>query len=149
MYKTLLTVATLALTASMSAYADSTQCEVLDKKQATALFERWNQALQKGDPKAVAALYAPQAVLLPTVSNIPRTDTAGKIDYFEHFLKNKPVGSIDSSTLFTGCNTAIDTGTYTFRFSDRSTVNARYTFSYALMDNQWLITSHHSSAMPE
>jgi hypothetical protein len=30
----------------------------------------------------VAALYAPDATLLPTVSNIPRTEKDGYMDYF-------------------------------------------------------------------
>ncbi|WP_447649538.1 SgcJ/EcaC family oxidoreductase [Pseudomonas abietaniphila] len=149
MFKTSSVVAILSLTACMNAYASPTSCKTLDKKQATALFERWNQSLQSGDAKKVAANYTPDAVLLATLSNTPRTDLEGKVDYFEHFLANKPKGHIDSTTLVSSCNSAIDSGTYTFRFADDSTVNARYTFSYALIDNQWLITSHHSSAMPE
>jgi uncharacterized protein (TIGR02246 family) len=42
-------------------------------------FDRWNEALQTGDPEAVAALYMPDAVLLPTVSNQVRTDHEGKV----------------------------------------------------------------------
>lgn len=34
-----------------------------------AQFTRWNSALATLDPKNVAALYAPDGVLLPTVSN--------------------------------------------------------------------------------
>lgn len=113
------------------------------------LFDRWNDALKTGDSSKVAANYTADAVLLPTLSNQPRTDLAGKLDYFNHFLENKPVGTVDSSTVMTSCNTAIDTGLYTFRFNDHSSVKARYTFTYTHVDNQWLITSHHSSAMPE
>jgi hypothetical protein len=97
----------------------------------------------------VAANYTADAVLLPTLSNQPRTDLTGKLDYFNYFLKSGPIGTLDSSTLITSCNSATDTGTYTFRFRDMSEVNARYTFTYARVDGEWLITSHHSSAMPE
>ncbi|WP_294002958.1 SgcJ/EcaC family oxidoreductase [Streptomyces sp.] len=62
------------------------------KKQITGLFDRWNAALRTGDLEKVADLYAKDAVLLPTVSNEIRTDHAGIVDYFEHFLHNKPVG---------------------------------------------------------
>ena len=31
-----------------------------------SLFDKWNAALQTGDAKIVAALYGPEAVLLPT-----------------------------------------------------------------------------------
>jgi len=32
----------------------------------TALFDEWNNALQTGDPKQVAALYENNGILLPT-----------------------------------------------------------------------------------
>jgi uncharacterized protein (TIGR02246 family) len=47
-----------------------------------AQFDRWNSALQTGDPEKVASLYAPDGVLLPTVSNKVRPDHATKVDYF-------------------------------------------------------------------
>jgi uncharacterized protein (TIGR02246 family) len=149
MFKAFAVVTLLAASTYASANNAPAQCATLDKQQAKILFERWNNALQTGDSSKVAANYTPDAVLLPTLSNQPRTDLAGKVDYFNKFLKNKPVGTLDSSTVITSCNSAIDTGIYTFRFSDNSVVQARYTFTYALVDKQWLITSHHSSAMPE
>ena len=74
---------------------------------------------------------------------------ADKEDYFVHFLEKKPVGKIDSRTIQIDCNTAIDAGLYTFTFKDGTTVKARYTYTYRWNGKQWLITSHHSSAMPE
>lgn len=142
-------IALLAISTSALANLPSSQCAMLDTEQARNLFERWNTSLQTGDPAKVAANYTAGAVLLPTLSNQPRIDLAGKLDYFNYFLKNGPIGTIDSSTLTTSCNSATDTGTYTFRFRDLSEVNARYTFTYARVDGEWLITSHHSSAMPE
>ena len=149
MFKTFAVITLLAASTYASANNTPAQCATLDKEHAKILFERWNDALQTGDSSKVVANYTPDAVLLPTLSNQPRTDLAGKVDYFDKFLKNKPVGTLDSSTVISSCNSTIDTGTYTFRFSDNSAVSARYTFTYALIDNQWLITSHHSSAMPE
>lgn len=63
---------------------DITEAEV------QALFSLWNDALATLDPKKVADRYAKKGVLLPTVSDVPRTDYAGIEDYFVHFLKNKP-----------------------------------------------------------
>jgi hypothetical protein len=83
------------------------------------------------------------------VSNKPRLTPEEKVDYFKHFLEKKPSGTIDSRTVEVDCNTALDAGTYTFKFSDGSTVKARYTYTYKWDGKQWLITSHHSSAMPE
>lgn len=42
-------------------------------------FDRWNAALQTRDPETVASLYAPDGILLPTVSNKVRTDHASKV----------------------------------------------------------------------
>ena len=93
--------------------------------------------------------YAPKSILLPTVSNKPRLTIAEKEDYFEHFLQKKPVGKIDVRNIDINCNTAVDAGLYTFTFSDGTQVKARYTYTYKWDGKKWLITSHHSSAMPE
>jgi len=149
MLKTFAVITLLTASTYASAKNAPSHCATLDQQQAKILFERWNNTLQTGDSRKVAANYTSDAVLLPTLSNQPRTDLAGKLDYFNTFLRKKPFGTLDSSTVITSCNSAIDTGLYTFRFSDNSEVQARYTFTYALVDNEWLITSHHSSAMPE
>ena len=39
------------------------------------LFDQWNKALQTQDPATVTALYADDAILLPTVSNVVRSGT--------------------------------------------------------------------------
>ena len=125
-------------------------CKTTSEQEIAALFDRWNQSLQTGDPHKVVANYAGKSVLLPTVSNTPRLSTAQKEDYFEHFLENKPFGRIDSRTIEIGCTTAVDAGLYTFTFAKTgAVVKARYTYTYKWDGSQWLITSHHSSAMPE
>lgn len=134
---------------STQAFARSERCNAADEKEIASLFDRWNDSLKTGDPKKVVSNYAVKSVLLPTVSNTPRLTPEAKEDYFEHFLQKKPVGKIDSRTIEIDCNTAIDTGLYTFTFGDGSQVKARYTFTYKWNGKQWLITSHHSSAMPE
>ncbi|HHR6132321.1 TPA: SgcJ/EcaC family oxidoreductase [Providencia alcalifaciens] len=124
-------------------------CVKADKIEIEKLFDHWNSSLKTGDAKKVADNYLADAVLLPTVSNKVRLTNADRVDYFEHFLKKKPVGKIDTRTVRIGCNNAIDTGTYTFTFADKTEVSARYTFTYAWDGNEWKISSHHSSAMPE
>ncbi|EPV3677957.1 MULTISPECIES: SgcJ/EcaC family oxidoreductase [Enterobacter cloacae complex] len=132
-----------------AATTPATDCVKADKAAIEGLFDRWNASLKTGDAKKVADTYLTDAVLLPTVSNQVRLTDAERVDYFEHFLKKKPVGKIDSRTIRIGCNKAIDTGTYTFTFADKTTVSARYTFTYAWDGSDWKISSHHSSAMPE
>ncbi|MDR6739209.1 uncharacterized protein (TIGR02246 family) [Herbaspirillum sp. 1173] len=143
-------VASLVLLfASANVYAKSEVCHGTSEKQVASLFDRWNASLQTGDPKKVVANYAPKSILLPTVSNKPRFTAVEKEDYFEHFLHHKPVGKIDSRSIEIDCNSAIDAGLYTFKFDDGSEVKARYTFTYRWTGKKWLISSHHSSAMPE
>ena len=43
-------------------------CAPINDTQADALFNRWNSAIQSGDPEQVVALYSPDALLLPTLS---------------------------------------------------------------------------------
>ncbi|MFD4676688.1 SgcJ/EcaC family oxidoreductase [Lentzea sp. NPDC058450] len=121
--------------------------------QVKALFADWNASLATGDPQKVADRYAPNAVLLPTVSNQVRSTRAEIVDYFEHFLLNKPSGTIlDSHVAVLDADDAIDAGTYRFALTKdgkASTVDARYTFVYEKIDGKWLIVNHHSSAMPE
>lgn len=125
-------------------------CVETNEQEIALLFDRWNGSLQTGDPHKVVANYATKSVLLPTVSNKVRMTPDEKEDYFHHFLLNKPVGHIDSRTIEIGCNTAFDTGLYTFTFEKTGAkVKARYTYTYKWEGGRWLISSHHSSMMPE
>ena len=123
------------------------------QQEIAALFPEWNTALATGDPQKVADLYAPDAVLLPTVSNEVRSNRAEIVDYFTKFLQSKPQGVIDDEAVDAlDADTAINTGVYTFTLTKdgkQQQVKARYTFVYELIDGRWLITNHHSSAMPE
>lgn len=134
---------------SATAYARTDVCRNTSQQEIAALFDRWNASLQTGNPDKVVANYATRSILLPTVSNEPRLTPEARRAYFVVFLKKKPVGKIDTSWIEVDCNTAIDAGLYTFTFGDGSIVHARYTFTYRWNGKRWLITSHHSSAMPE
>ncbi|WP_425246047.1 SgcJ/EcaC family oxidoreductase [Streptomyces sp. NEAU-NA10] len=148
----LVTAATV--TAGVSA-AGTEKASKPTKKQIAGLFDTWNAALRTGDAEKVADLYAKDAVLLPTVSNKVRTDRAGIVDYFEHFLQNKPVGKkIETHVNVLDHNSALDAGVYEFTLTDPETgkkrvVEARYTYEYEKRGGTWKIVNHHSSAMPE
>lgn len=125
-------------------------CKATSEEEIAALFERWNQALQTADASAVVSNYAERSILLPTLSNQPRFTADEKADYFRHFLENGPSGVIDVRFIELGCNTAVDAGLYTFSFAKTGTVTrARYSYTYHWDGAQWLITSHHSSLMPQ
>ncbi len=120
------------------------------KAEILALFDQWNKSLATGNPAAVAANYAPDAILIPTVSNKVRRTDAERIDYFEHFLLKKPVGKLDQPNVRIFGDIALNSGLYTFTYQDGSKTRARYTFVYKKQsDGRWLIIEHHSSKLPE
>jgi len=82
------------------------------------LFRSWNLALASKDSTKVAALYWSNAVLLPTVSNIPRTDTALITEYFDHFLQKSPRGTIVRRMTQHYCGVSVDAGLYEFSVMD-------------------------------
>lgn len=156
----ILSTLSLALLCS-SAYAEKTlhtatppaagQCKQATQDEIAALFDRWNSALQTGSSDKVVARYAEQSILLPTVSGKARLTPAEKKDYFEHFLAKNPVGKIDHRQIQIGCNTAVDSGHYTFTLkegNETKVVPARYTYAYQWNGDDWHIISHHSSVVP-
>lgn len=122
----------------------------IDEAQVRNLFYLWNDALDTLDSDLVARRYSNNAVLLPTVSDTPRTDYASIKNYFDNFLKLKPQGEILESHVLVGDNWCKDVGIYEFKMgTDGSKVKARYSFVYVFEDGEWKISHHHSSAMPE
>ena len=124
--------------------------EPITKKEVRSLFNLWNDALATKDPKKVADRYSKAGVLLPTVSDVPRTDYPGIEDYFTNFLKLEPQGEIESGDIIIGTNWAQDAGVYEFTMgANGAKVKGRYTFVYVFEDGEWKISQHHSSVMPE
>ena len=150
----LMTSVLVAIAMPLTAMAvTQTTCQPPTTSQVENLFNNWNAALQTRDPQKIAALYAKDGVLLPTLSNIPRTNHKELEDYFTYFVKQNPSGKIDSRAIRTGCDWATDTGIYTFTFNgdnpkEKHSVSARFSFVYEDIDGKWLIVSHHSSLLP-
>lgn len=127
-------------------------CHRIDEAGVDALFAQWNKALMSGSAEAVVDLYAERSILLPTKSAINRITREGKIAYFTTFQADKPSGRIDTSMKFLDCNVAINAGNYSFTYQKPiAPTPARYTFTYGWDEasQQWLITSNHSSVVPE
>ncbi len=154
LYTALFASSVMAFFPVISSADTSTSCKNITEKEVAALFDRWNASLTTLDADKVTQNYSDDAVLLPTVSNKPRTNHTEIKDYFEHFLQKKPKGKIDQSFIKIGCNTVSDTGIYTFTLTDEKgvtkDVQARYSYVYDVQpDGRWLIEHHHSSVMPE
>ncbi len=112
----------------------------------------WSTALQTGDPDNVVACYAPDAILLPTMSPKVCHNHAELRDYFVHFLSKSPVVRIIEQNIRIYGDIAINSGLYTFSLKEnrvRSDTAGRFTFVYRKYDDGWLIIEHHSSILPE
>lgn len=158
MKKTVFAAAITAALLASPAYAKmhngkAAACAPVTTAGVEAQFTKFNNAWATKNPDTVTALFAKEPVLLATVSNKPRTNAAEVRDYFVSFLKNNPVGTIDTSTIWTGCNVATRLGTWTVTFTDaagaKTDVKARYSFIYKYENGQWKIAHLHSSMMPE
>ena len=160
MKKFLITVAAVAVTATAANAASTAKtsagpkCKLVNEAMIEAQFAKFNEAWATKDPARVTALFADNAVLLPTVSNEPRTTPEGINNYFVKFLQGSPVGTINTSTVKLGCNMAARLGTWTVAMTDsktgvKSDVRARYSFIYSYEGGEWKIAHLHSSMMPE
>jgi uncharacterized protein (TIGR02246 family) len=121
----------------------------MTNNQVTKLFEQWNEALINKDLTAITELYAVDATLLPTVSNKVRHNHAEIKDYFIEFIAKEPKGELVEQNIRIFTDVAMNSGIYDFTFKDGTTVRARYSYVYQLIDNEWKIITHHSSQMPE
>jgi hypothetical protein len=92
----------------------STGSRDISETEVRALFSLWNNALATGDSRIVAKRYAKESILLPTVSDVPRTDFAGIKDYFDAFLLKQPQGQILDGDIRIGNGWAQDAGVYEF-----------------------------------
>lgn len=139
---------------AMSTPQSTQTCPATTTADIEAQFERLSDAWATRDPDLVTALFTDEPVLLPTVSNTPRTTPAAVRDYFVSFLTSQPVARIDTSTIEIDCLTASRVGTCTVTLTDPATgqtrdVHARYSFIYRFEDGTWKIDHLHSSMMPE
>lgn len=114
---------------------------------------RFAAALATGNPDRVTALFAPNAILAPTVSNEVRTTPERIRAYFVDFLQLSPRPRVDSRTITVlDPGTAIEGGTWTFQLTRNGTtseVQARYTIVWEKTAAGWQIQLLHSSLMPE
>ena len=122
----------------------------MPSSQVREIFEVWNQALQSGNARQVADLYAETPVLLPTLSNQVCTDRRQVEDYFSAFLLRQPRARLDVSHERIFDDLIIHSGLYTFLLqAENRAIQVRFTFVYQWLKDRWQILEHHSSRMPE
>lgn len=89
----------------------------ISEGQVRALFYLWNDALATGDSRIVAKRYSEDPLLLPTVSDTPRTDYDTIKEYFDNFLKLEPQGVILDGHITIGNGWARDGGKIIYELS--------------------------------
>ena len=110
--------------------------------------------MANGNPDAMAKFYAPDAVLLPTLSpKILVNTNNGLNDYFVDFTSKKNIKCETNKIIVQSYkDIAVSNGLYTFTYVEKNgktkTLPARFTFVYKKYDGNWLIVSHHSSLLP-
>jgi len=133
-----------------SAFANS------ETKAIEQAYYSWCSAIgtAKGDAKVITAFYAPDAVLLPTLSSEILLNHRGEMDHYFVVLTNKPNIHCKTNALATRVegDVAINSGRYTFSYTDKGhmkSIPARFSFVYKKYGDNWLIINHHSSKLPE
>ena len=150
---------------------DHTDCPARAAGLVDALLDRWVSRLAQGDPQAMAALYAPEAYLLPSRSDLPRRGRGAIADYFIQFLADRPVARLMTRDTTAACDELTVMGIYSFSFGAvpepaaaataeavsraddvaraEQVARARFTFVFGPdAAGDWLIRHHHSSQQP-
>lgn len=129
-------------------YADT---ELACLAGAKAALYRWAATVASRDIDQVLALYAVDAILVPTLSNQVRDCDDSRRNYFENFLANDGLVcdiQVFKKRVSRKLGTVVVGGLYTFVFREagaQKVVPARFLFTFELIEGKWLITGHHSS----
>ena len=140
--------ATASPTTTDLSYADT---ELACLAGAKAALYRWAATVATRDVDSVLALYAPDAILVPTLSNEVRDCDDSRRSYFENFLGNDGLVcdiQVFKKRVSRKLGTVVVGGLYTFVFRDNGdprVVPARFLFTFERIGTEWLITGHHSS----
>jgi uncharacterized protein (TIGR02246 family) len=122
-------------------------------EDANAVVDRWAATFTANDADALVKLYAPDAILLGTVSPIIADNPDLIRDYFKRLpgSGNKVVIG-DHRTVMLTDGAVLVTGFYEFtanRDGKPVPTPARFTMIVVKRGGEWLILHHHSSRRPE
>jgi hypothetical protein len=120
------------------------------------VYYQWCSAIgtAKGNSAAIIKFYAPNAILLPTLSAKILVNQHGGLDAYFKKLTNYPHIKCTTKKLITHVHGEIATnsGLYQFSYNEKNgkkiVLPARFTFVYKKFTHKWLIIKHHSSATP-
>jgi len=118
-------------------------------EEANAVVDRFSAAYTSNDPEAVVRLYAPDGILLGTVSPVISIGTEAIRKYFS-MLKDSGNKNViqERHTIVLGDNAVLVTGFYEFtRMKDGKPMPgpSRFTMLITKSGGEWRIAHHHSS----
>ena len=118
-------------------------------EEANAVIDRWSAAYTSNDPEAIVKIYAPDAILLGTVSPVISVGTEAIKKYFSLVKGSGNKNAIqERHTIVLGEKAVVVTGFYEFtRMKDGqpSPSPSRFTMLVTQRDGEWKIAHHHSS----
>ena len=120
---------------------------------ATTVVEKFVAAYNANDAQAIVKLYAPEAILLGTVSPVMSVGTDAIRAYFSQVPGSGNKVAIDERKMvMLSDGSVVATGFYTFtRIRDGNPVPdpARFTMVLEKRGSEWFIVHHHSSQRPK
>ncbi len=133
---------------SFSATPETTPaCEQMADAAAADLAARFDAALKSKHPDHVTRLFTPDAVVKGFGSPVVRVDYASIRDYFLYFLQYEPTLAFEGRRIETGCNFAVDSGTYVWTLKPRDATTSasqavpqRYRMTMERVGGTWLIS---------
>lgn len=118
-------------------------------EEANAVVDRFSAAYNSNDPEAVVKLYAPDAILLGTVSPVISAGTEAIRKYFSMIKGSGNKNVIqERHTIVLGDSAVVVTGFYEFtRMQEGKPVPgpSRFTMVITRSGDEWRIAHHHSS----
>jgi hypothetical protein len=126
-----------------------------DTRGAEEALRNWATTISGRNVAEVMALYAVDAILVPTLSNDIGEYEHERRRYFETFLANEGLRceiAVQKKRISRKLSTVVIGGLYTFTFLRQGVqheVPARFLFTFENIDGRWLITGHHSSRLSE
>lgn len=124
----------------------------MDSSSVNTNFARWGDALLTQSAKNVAALYASNAILLPTMGKHVIATNKGVEEYFAFFLTFLPRVSMKDEFVFgERADSYVHCGVYRFRLTrdgKEQEVDARFSMLWQKVNGNWMIVHHHSSQVP-
>ena len=124
------------------------ECRMARSDDSHPVIDRWLDAVNTGHAERVCQLYAPDAILLPTLSPHILNTPDQIIDYFRLFLDRKSLTvQLIDCYVQTYSEVKIDSGIYEFSWMENNALQStRARFTFVIRNG--LIVEHHSSLSP-